>query len=72
MLYVKCREQAGREANPTAAVIDRWGVAARRHRLMVGERTLAVASTQLSMHRRRYDMSHYAGLDVSVAQVLAT
>jgi transposase len=27
-LYVKCREQSGREASPTAAVIDRWGVAA--------------------------------------------
>jgi hypothetical protein len=28
VLYVKCREQAEREASPTACVIDRWGVAA--------------------------------------------
>ena len=28
-LYVQCREQAEREASPTAAIIDRWGVAAR-------------------------------------------
>src|SRR5689334_8677272 len=32
-LYVRCREQANRQASPTAAIIDRWGVAARRHRL---------------------------------------
>ena len=31
-LYVRCRETAGREASPTACVIDRWGVAARRRR----------------------------------------
>jgi transposase len=34
-LYVQCREQAGREASPTAAIIDRWGVAA-RHRHLEG------------------------------------
>jgi transposase len=28
-LYVRCREQADRQASPTAAIIDRWGVAAR-------------------------------------------
>ena len=27
-LYVQCRELAGDEASPTAAIIDRWGVAA--------------------------------------------
>ena len=27
-LYVRCRELARREASPTAAIIDRWGVAA--------------------------------------------
>jgi hypothetical protein len=27
-LYVECRELADREASPTAAIIDRWGVAA--------------------------------------------
>ena len=27
-LYVQCREVAGRQASPTACVIDRWGVAA--------------------------------------------
>jgi transposase len=27
-LYVKCREQATREASPTDCIIDRWGVAA--------------------------------------------
>ena len=32
-LYVQCREQAGREASPTAAIIDRWGVAARHRHL---------------------------------------
>ena len=26
-LYVQCRERAGREATPTATIIDRWGVA---------------------------------------------
>ena len=34
-LHVKCREQMGREASPTAAVVDRWGVAA-RHRHLKG------------------------------------
>ena len=28
VLYVQCRVAAGREASPTACVIDRWGVAA--------------------------------------------
>jgi hypothetical protein len=28
VLYVQCREAAGKEASPTACVIDRWGVAA--------------------------------------------
>jgi hypothetical protein len=27
-LYVKCREQAAREASPMPCIIDRWGVAA--------------------------------------------
>jgi hypothetical protein len=27
-LYMKCREQAEREASPTACIVDRWGVAA--------------------------------------------
>jgi transposase len=34
-LYVRCRERADRQASPTAAIIDRWGVAA-RHRHLKG------------------------------------
>jgi hypothetical protein len=30
-LYVACREQSDREASPTAAIIDRWDVAAPGH-----------------------------------------
>ena len=32
-LYILCRELAGRDSSPTAAIIDRWGVAARRYHL---------------------------------------
>jgi transposase len=43
-LYVLCREQAERQASPTAAIIDRWRVAARRSLTMNSRSTLPVAS----------------------------
>jgi transposase len=39
-LYVQCREQAGREASPTAAIIDSQSVRARKKMLWGGRRGL--------------------------------
>jgi transposase len=55
-LYIKCREQAGREASPTAAVIDsqsvksaeKGGPASIRMAMMRGRKSRARSGTSLS------------------------
>ena len=49
-LYVKCREQAGREATPTAAVIDRQSV---RSAETGGARSIRTATTRARRARAR-------------------
>lgn len=56
-LYVKCREAMGREASPTAAIIDsqsvkgaeKGGVASTRAGMMRGKRSKARSATSLSI-----------------------
>jgi transposase len=58
-LYVRCREQAGREASPTAAIIDsqsvksaeKGGARLTRRALMAGRRSGARSATSLSTRR---------------------
>ena len=59
VLYVKCREQAGREASPTAAVIDsqsvksaeKGGPASIRMVMMRGRKSKARSGTSLSIRQ---------------------
>jgi transposase len=58
-LYVRCREQAGREASPTAAIIDsqsvksaeKGGARLTRRALMAARRLRARSATSLSTRR---------------------
>lgn len=58
-LYVKCREQAGREANPTAAIIDsqsvksaeKGGLSATRRAMMRARKSRARSATFSSIRR---------------------
>jgi transposase len=58
-LYVRCREQAGREVSPTAAIIDsqsvksaeKGGARLTRRALMAGRRSGARSATSLSTRR---------------------
>ena len=62
------RERAGREASPSAAVIDRWGVAATRHRL-TGRRQDGYRGIERAIDAQGgSNMARYVGLDVSVRQ----
>jgi transposase len=58
-LYVKCREQAGREASPTAAIIDsqsvksaeKGGLGLRRTAMMRAKRSTAKSAISLSTRK---------------------